>query len=148
MLTGPAELFGIYRNAHADVRDHVALFVCRDWERKGAFKIAEPRDRRLRAFSARRAARGYEQRHASAAPRGARRRARRLPTGRLRSALRKVGPTEAVAVVRGIDDQKRSKRHDAGRIDAVVAVIIVLLGVLDVDRLLHAGHLVEVAEIA
>ena len=39
MLTGPAELFGIYRNAHADVRDHVALYVCRDWERKGAFKI-------------------------------------------------------------------------------------------------------------
>ena len=39
VLTGPAELFGIYRNAHADVRDHVALYVCRSWERKGAFKI-------------------------------------------------------------------------------------------------------------
>ena len=39
VLTGPAELFGIYRNAHADVRDHVALYVCREWERKGAFKV-------------------------------------------------------------------------------------------------------------
>lgn len=33
VLTGPAELFGIYRNSHADPRDHVALFVCRSWER-------------------------------------------------------------------------------------------------------------------
>lgn len=32
-LTGPAQLFGLYRNAHADKRDHVALFVCREWER-------------------------------------------------------------------------------------------------------------------
>lgn len=39
VLTGPAELFGIYRNAHADHRDHVALYVCRAWERKGALKI-------------------------------------------------------------------------------------------------------------
>jgi ADP-ribose pyrophosphatase YjhB (NUDIX family) len=39
VLTGPAELFGIYRNAHADVRDHVALYVCRQWERNGAFKV-------------------------------------------------------------------------------------------------------------
>lgn len=34
VLTGPAELFAIYRNAHADARDHVALFVCRAWERR------------------------------------------------------------------------------------------------------------------
>lgn len=34
VLTDPAELFGIYRNAHADARDHVALFVCRAWERR------------------------------------------------------------------------------------------------------------------
>lgn len=34
VLTGPAELFGLYRNAHADARDHVALFVCRAWERR------------------------------------------------------------------------------------------------------------------
>jgi ADP-ribose pyrophosphatase YjhB (NUDIX family) len=31
-LTGPAQLFGVYRNVRADPRDHVALFVCRDWE--------------------------------------------------------------------------------------------------------------------
>jgi ADP-ribose pyrophosphatase YjhB (NUDIX family) len=31
-LTGPAQLFGVYRNLRADPRDHVALFVCRDWE--------------------------------------------------------------------------------------------------------------------
>jgi 8-oxo-dGTP pyrophosphatase MutT (NUDIX family) len=35
-LTGPAELFGLYRNSHADARDHVALFVCRDWEQPRA----------------------------------------------------------------------------------------------------------------
>jgi ADP-ribose pyrophosphatase YjhB (NUDIX family) len=39
ILTGPAELFGLYRNAHADVRDHVALFVCRAWETRGALKL-------------------------------------------------------------------------------------------------------------
>ena len=39
VLTGPAELFGIYRNAHADPRDHVALFVCRSWERHGTLKL-------------------------------------------------------------------------------------------------------------
>jgi 8-oxo-dGTP pyrophosphatase MutT (NUDIX family) len=32
VLTGPAELFGMYRNAAASRRDHVALFVCRHWE--------------------------------------------------------------------------------------------------------------------
>ena len=39
VLTGPVELFGLYRNAHADPRDHVALFVCRSWERRGVLKI-------------------------------------------------------------------------------------------------------------
>ena len=38
-LTAPPALFGIYRNAHADVRDHVALFVCRDFERDAAAKF-------------------------------------------------------------------------------------------------------------
>jgi ADP-ribose pyrophosphatase YjhB (NUDIX family) len=38
-LTGPAELFGLYRNAHADVRDHVALFVGRAWEMRGTLKL-------------------------------------------------------------------------------------------------------------
>ena len=41
VLTGPAELFGLYRNAHADVRDHVALFVCRAWEQRGSLAVAE-----------------------------------------------------------------------------------------------------------
>jgi len=39
VLTGPVELFGLYRNAHADPRDHVALFVCRSWEQRGALNI-------------------------------------------------------------------------------------------------------------
>lgn len=30
-LTGPAELFGVYRNLHASPRDHVVLFVCRSF---------------------------------------------------------------------------------------------------------------------
>jgi ADP-ribose pyrophosphatase YjhB (NUDIX family) len=30
-LAGPARLFGIYHNRHASRRDHVALFVCRNW---------------------------------------------------------------------------------------------------------------------
>jgi ADP-ribose pyrophosphatase YjhB (NUDIX family) len=38
-LTGPAELFGIYRNAHADPRDHVALYVCRSWEQRHVLKL-------------------------------------------------------------------------------------------------------------
>jgi ADP-ribose pyrophosphatase YjhB (NUDIX family) len=38
-LTGRAELFGLYRNAHADARDHVALFVCRFWEKRGSLKL-------------------------------------------------------------------------------------------------------------
>ncbi|GAB1582618.1 NUDIX domain-containing protein [Phyllobacterium phragmitis] len=28
-LTGPPELFALYKNAHASKRDHVALYVCR-----------------------------------------------------------------------------------------------------------------------
>ena len=39
VLAGPAELFGLYRNAHADARDHVALFVCRAWEMPGTLKL-------------------------------------------------------------------------------------------------------------
>lgn len=38
-LSGPAQLFGIYRNAHADRRDHVALFVCREFSRDAAAKL-------------------------------------------------------------------------------------------------------------
>ncbi len=31
-LTGPPQLFGLYRNSEASRRDHVAVFVCRQWE--------------------------------------------------------------------------------------------------------------------
>ena len=39
VLTGPTELFAIYRNAHADPRDHVALYVCREWEQRQVLKL-------------------------------------------------------------------------------------------------------------
>jgi ADP-ribose pyrophosphatase YjhB (NUDIX family) len=39
VLTGPADLFAIYRNAHVDPRDHVALFVCRSWEQTGSLRL-------------------------------------------------------------------------------------------------------------
>ena len=38
-LTGPAQLFGIYRNGRLDRRDHVALFVCRDWDALGTGRV-------------------------------------------------------------------------------------------------------------
>lgn len=40
-LTAPPELFGVYRNAHADRRDHVVLFVGRAWERTPLSPSAE-----------------------------------------------------------------------------------------------------------
>ena len=39
VLTGPARLFGLYRNLHADRRDHVALFVCPAWEQPNPPKV-------------------------------------------------------------------------------------------------------------
>jgi ADP-ribose pyrophosphatase YjhB (NUDIX family) len=38
-LGSPAELFGLYRNAHADPRDHVALYISRDWRRDPAHTV-------------------------------------------------------------------------------------------------------------
>ena len=38
-LTASPQLFGIYRNAKADRRDHVAFYVCRDWERAPGFTV-------------------------------------------------------------------------------------------------------------
>ncbi|MYZ46723.1 NUDIX domain-containing protein [Rhizobiales bacterium L72] len=40
VLSGPAELFGLYRNPRVDRRDHVALYVCRQWEQ--ALPLAVP----------------------------------------------------------------------------------------------------------
>jgi len=40
VLTGRAELFAIYRHPSPPRRDHIALYVCRDWE-EGAGKIAD-----------------------------------------------------------------------------------------------------------
>ena len=37
-VTGPAELCGFYHNAPASPRDHVALFLCRDFEKAFEFK--------------------------------------------------------------------------------------------------------------
>jgi ADP-ribose pyrophosphatase YjhB (NUDIX family) len=37
-LTAPPALFGVYRNPHADLRDHVLLYVCRDWEQEAPFR--------------------------------------------------------------------------------------------------------------
>lgn len=39
MLTGPTQLFGVYRNEKAHRRDHVALFICHDWEQRRIPKI-------------------------------------------------------------------------------------------------------------
>ncbi|MGH6860478.1 MAG: NUDIX domain-containing protein [Phyllobacterium sp.] len=36
-LTGRAELFAIYHNAHASKRDHVALYICRSFRQAGPF---------------------------------------------------------------------------------------------------------------
>lgn len=37
-ITGRAELFGVYRNPSPPRRDHIALFVCREWEGPAAPK--------------------------------------------------------------------------------------------------------------
>jgi ADP-ribose pyrophosphatase YjhB (NUDIX family) len=39
LLTGAPRLFAIYRNAAIDRRDHVALFVCPDWETDAVARI-------------------------------------------------------------------------------------------------------------
>jgi len=39
VLTAPAQLFGMYRNAVAHKRDHVAFFVCREWEMRVAPRL-------------------------------------------------------------------------------------------------------------
>lgn len=39
VLTAQPQLFGLYRNARVSDRDHVALYVCRDWERRTAPRL-------------------------------------------------------------------------------------------------------------
>ena len=39
VLTGPPRLFGLYRNITADSRDHVALFICDEWEQRAPPKL-------------------------------------------------------------------------------------------------------------
>src|SRR5688500_4408435 len=70
------------------------------------------------------------------------------PTGRQASACRDSDATEAVPVMRGVEDQQRPKRHDARRIYPLMAVIIVLLDVLEIDGVLDPGNLEKVAKIA
>lgn len=38
-LAGPATLFGIYLNRRVSRRDHVALYVCRDWSQPAPPKV-------------------------------------------------------------------------------------------------------------
>lgn len=38
-LQGPAPLFGMYLNRHASPRDHVGLYVCRDWTQVAPPKV-------------------------------------------------------------------------------------------------------------
>ncbi len=146
VLGGSAELFGVYRNGRVDRRDHVALYVCRDWQRLDAPNIPNREIAACETFP-------LDRLPDDASP-ATRRRIREVlggaplaPIGNSALPRRNSGSTQAVAVVRGIDDHERTERHDARRVDAHMAVIIVLLGVLQVDRVLHARHLEEVAHI-
>jgi ADP-ribose pyrophosphatase YjhB (NUDIX family) len=38
-LTGPVELFGLYFSRHVSRRDHVAVYVCREWRQERQPKI-------------------------------------------------------------------------------------------------------------
>ena len=38
-LTGAVELFGVYINAHFSRRDHVAFYVCRQWQQEKMPKV-------------------------------------------------------------------------------------------------------------
>ena len=58
VLTAPPVLHGIFFNGRASRRDHVALYVVREFRQDGAAG-AQSRDRRARLFCARRAAGGH-----------------------------------------------------------------------------------------
>ena len=73
-LTGPPRLFSVYWNARASPRDHVALYVCREWQQAHA-AAAEHGNRRQRFLPARCAA-GGDHRRDPPPPRRDRRRSR------------------------------------------------------------------------
>ena len=51
-LTGEAALFGLYYSRHISRRDHVAVFVCRDWEQVRVPKVPNLEIVECRFFSA------------------------------------------------------------------------------------------------
>lgn len=51
LLEAPADLFGVYRNGRSDARDHVALFVCRDWHQPEPPRVPNLEIRDCRMFS-------------------------------------------------------------------------------------------------
>src|SRR5271166_5470724 len=55
--------------------------------------------------------------------------------------------SEAAAIVRCLEIEGRTERHDAGRIDLPVAGIIMPLDVGHVHGLGDAGHLIELAQV-
>src|SRR5690606_2866007 len=55
---------------------------------------------------------------------------------------------EALAPVRPVKVQHRTRRHDTGWIDGGVATVVVRLDVFQIDCLSHARPLIEFADIA
>ena len=72
-LTGEPALHGVFFNGHVSPRDHVAVYVVRQFRQDRAAR-AQPRDRRMRVLSPARCRRD-DQRHAAADRRSARWRA-------------------------------------------------------------------------
>ena len=73
LLTAPPQLHGVFFNERVSRRDHVALFIVREFRQDGAPR-AQPRNHRARLLRARRAAGRHQPRHARAHRRGVRRR--------------------------------------------------------------------------
>jgi 8-oxo-dGTP pyrophosphatase MutT (NUDIX family) len=51
VLSEPADLFGVYRNGRSNPRDHVALYVCRNWEQPEPPKVPNLEIRACEIFS-------------------------------------------------------------------------------------------------
>ena len=73
LLTAPPVLHGVFFNQRVSRRDHVALFIVREF-RQDAPPRAQSRNRRARLLCARRAAGRHQPRHPRAHRRGVRRR--------------------------------------------------------------------------